>query len=68
MIEYTPGYVADHWCAKGHFLLCLQGRLETETEDGRVFILAPGMSYQVGDDCESHRSSTDAGATLFVVD
>jgi hypothetical protein len=24
MVEYTPGYVADHWCQKGHVLLVLQ--------------------------------------------
>jgi hypothetical protein len=30
MVEYTPGYVSDHWCKKGHILLCLQGQLHTE--------------------------------------
>lgn len=68
MVEYTPGYLADHWCVKGHILLCLDGELQTELEDGRVFTLAPGVSYQVADDAESHRSSTSVGATLFVVD
>ena len=68
MVEYSPGYVADHWCAKGHILLCLEGELETELEDGRVFRLAPGMSYQVADGAERHRSSTAVGATLFIVD
>ena len=29
---------------------------------------APGMSYQVADGAEPHRSSTSAGATLFIVD
>jgi quercetin dioxygenase-like cupin family protein len=68
MVEYTPGYLADHWCNKGHILLCLEGELETELEDGRRFSLKPGMSYQVADGAEAHRSSTDAGARLFVVD
>jgi hypothetical protein len=68
MVEYTPGYVADHWCVKGHILLCVQGELHTELEDGRTFILRPGMSYQVADNAEAHRSSTAAGATLFIVD
>jgi hypothetical protein len=68
MVEYTPGYVADHWCAKGHVLLCLAGELHTELEDGRCFLLTPGMSYQVADNAEAHRSSTAVGATLFVVD
>lgn len=67
-VEYTPGYVSDHWCSKGHILLCLAGELHTELEDGRVFVLQPGMSYQVGDGAEAHRSSAPKGATLFIVD
>lgn len=68
LVEYTPGYVADHWCIKGHILFCLEGELRTELEDGRTFTLMPGMSYQVGDRAEPHRSSTVAGARLFIVD
>jgi quercetin dioxygenase-like cupin family protein len=68
MVEYTPGYVADHWCSKGHILLCLEGELETELEDGRRFTLTPGMSYQVADGAEAHKSSTAVGAKLFIVD
>ncbi|CAE6903843.1 MULTISPECIES: DHCW motif cupin fold protein [Pseudomonas] len=68
MVEYSPGYLADHWCRKGHVLLCLEGELHTELEDGRVFVLRPGMSYQVADDAEAHRSFTEQGARLFVVD
>ncbi len=68
MVEYTPGYLADHWCEKGHVLLVLEGRLETELEDGRRFTMTPGMSYQVADRAEAHRSSTDIGAKLFIVD
>ena len=68
MVEYSPGYRADHWCRKGHILLCLDGELHTELADGRIFTLTPGMSYQVADDAEPHRSSTDAGARLFIVD
>jgi len=68
MVEYSPGYVADHWCVKGHILLCLEGELHTELEDGRKFTLAPGMSYQVADASEAHRSRTELGARLFIVD
>jgi quercetin dioxygenase-like cupin family protein len=68
MVEYTPGYLADHWCSKGHILFCLEGELCTELEDGRKYILKPGMSYQVADNAEAHRSSTAVGAKLFVVD
>ncbi|MEX2643458.1 MAG: DHCW motif cupin fold protein [Acetobacterales bacterium] len=68
MVEYSPGYEADHWCSKGHVLLCLEGELETTLEDGRVFMLKPGMSYQVADGAEPHRSRTATGAKLFIVD
>jgi very-short-patch-repair endonuclease len=68
MVEYTPGYVSDHWCEKGHVLLCLQGELHTELKDGRTFVLKAGMSYQVGDGAEPHRSTAPQGATLFIVD
>ena len=67
-VEYTPGYLADHWCLKGHILLCTEGELHTELDDGRTFTLLPGMSYQVADNAESHRSYTHVGAKLFIVD
>ncbi|XXF07636.1 DHCW motif cupin fold protein [Pseudomonas sp. D2-3] len=68
MVEYTAGYLADHWCKKGHILLCLEGELHTELEDGRRFVMTQGMSYQVADEAEAHRSSTTRGARLFIVD
>ena len=68
MVEYTPGYLADHWCHKGHVLLVLEGELTTELQDGRKFVLTPGMSYQVADAANPHRSFTEKGAKLFIVD
>lgn len=68
MVEYSPGYLADHWCSKGHILLCLEGELQTELADGRRFTLTPGISYHVADGAEPHRSSTSTGAKLFIVD
>ena len=68
MVEYTPGYLADHWCKKGHVLLVMEGELLTELDDGRKFTLTPGTSYQVADDVNPHRSSTEGGAKLFIVD
>ncbi len=69
MVEYSPGYLADHWCEKGHILLVLEGELETELADGRRSVLMPGQSYQVADGAEPHRSRTGAtGARLFIVD
>jgi hypothetical protein len=68
IVEYTAGYLADHWCSKGHILMCLEGQFDTKLQDGRKFILTPGMSYQVADNSEAHRSSTATGAKLFIVD
>lgn len=67
-VDYSPGYVADHWCQKGHILFVLEGQLETELEDGRKFTMIAGQSYQVADGAEPHRSSTTSGAKLFIVD
>ena len=68
MVEYTPGYLADHWCQKGHVLLVLEGELQTELADGRTVVLKPGQSYQVADGALAHRSRTKDGAKLFIVD
>lgn len=68
MVEYSAGYKADHWCSKGHILLCLEGQLTVELEGGAEAVLKPGMSYQVADGAEPHRSRTESGCRLFIVD
>ncbi|MEQ1678743.1 MAG: DHCW motif cupin fold protein [Chitinophagaceae bacterium] len=68
IVEYSPGYKADHWCSKGHVLFCLEGEMETELADGRIFTLTAGMNYLVGDNNEAHRSATANGCRLFIVD
>ena len=68
MVEYSPGYKADHWCSRGHVILVLEGELVTELHDGRSVRLTPGMSYQVAENAAPHRSRTEAGAKLFIVD
>jgi hypothetical protein len=69
MVEYTAGYLADHWCDRGHVLLVLAGELVSELRDGRIAVLTAGMSYQVSDFGDAaHRSSTKTGAKLFIVD
>jgi hypothetical protein len=68
IVEYSPDYLADHWCNRGHVLLVLNGELVTELQDGRSVTLTPGMSYQVADDAVPHRSRTSGGAKLFIVD
>jgi hypothetical protein len=68
MVRYTAGYLADHWCERGHVLLVLHGTLHTELQDGTTVTLAAGQSYAVADGASSHRSRTRDGATLFIVD
>ena len=68
MVEYQPGYAANHWCEKGHIIFCIEGRLDTELADGRKFTMRAGDSYQVADGMDAHRSSTAVGAKLFIVD
>jgi quercetin dioxygenase-like cupin family protein len=68
MVEYSAGYAADHWCSKGHVVLCLEGEIETTLSGGGSFTLTPGKSYQVADGASSHRSSSKMGAKLFIVD
>ena len=67
-VEYTPGYKADHWCSKGHIILCLEGEMHTELQDGRILKLTAGMTYFVGDNCEAHQTLTQTGCKLFIVD
>ena len=68
MVEYSPGYKADHWCKKGHIIYCIAGEMDTELKDGRVMRLSKGMCYFVGDNNEEHRTSSLNGCKLFIVD
>ena len=68
MVRYSPGYLADHWCNRGHVILVLTGELLTELKDGSAHRMGPGMSYQVAENAAPHRSRTAEGATLFIVD
>jgi hypothetical protein len=68
MVRYSPGYLADHWCTRGHVLLVLTGTLVTELQSGSAVTLHAGQSYTVADGASSHRSHTADGATLFIVD
>lgn len=68
IVEYSAGYVADHWCNRGHVLYVLKGELLTELASGEQFTLTAGTSYQVAENAAPHRSRTSTGATLFIVD
>lgn len=68
MVEYSPGYIADHWCPKGHVIFCVEGSLDIEIKDSKRLRLEKGQSYHVGDGDPPHRSRTAEGAKLFIVD
>ncbi|MGB3006193.1 MAG: DHCW motif cupin fold protein [Chitinophagaceae bacterium] len=68
LVEYSPGYKADHWCSKGHIIYCLEGEMETELYDGRIMKLSKDMCYFTGDENEAHRTSSKTGCKLFIVD
>ena len=68
MVEYSSNYKADHWCSKGHIILCMEGEMDTELKDGRSMKLSKGMCYFVGDNNEAHRTSSENGCKLFIVD
>ncbi len=68
IVEYSAGYLADHWCERGHVVHVIEGELVTELRDGRRFSLAAGESYVVANGDGAHRSSTTAGARLLIVD
>lgn len=68
IVEYSPGYLADHWCRKGHIVHCLEGEFVNEQENGGRTVMTTGMTYVVSDGASSHRSRTEGGATLLIVD
>jgi len=68
LVEYSAGYLADHWCQKGHIVHCLEGEFSSEFENGDVFILTKGMSYIVSDNLSSHRSISQNGVKLLIID
>lgn len=69
VVEYSPGYAADHWCAKGHIIYCIEGEMVSELKDGSLSVLKKGMSYHVTDDNQNpHRSRTANGCKLFIID
>ena len=68
IVAYSPGYLADHWCRKGHIVHCLEGELISEMESGETFHLLPGMTYVVSDELSSHRSKTTTTVKLLIID
>lgn len=68
IVTYSPGYLADHWCKKGHIVHCLEGSFTSEMESGEEYVLQQGMTYVVSDDLSTHRSRTEEGVKLLIID
>jgi len=68
IVEYSAGYLADHWCHKGHIVHCLEGEFVSEMEDGASFRLSTGMTYVVSDELSAHRSVSEKGVKLLIID
>ena len=68
IVEYEAGYMANHWCQKGHIVHCLEGEFVSELENGPFQTLTKGMTYIVTDDMSSHRSTTRTGVKLLIID
>jgi mannose-6-phosphate isomerase class I len=68
IVEYSAGYLADHWCEKGHIVHCLEGSFITEFKSGKKCTLTKGMSYVVSDMLSSHRSFSGSGVKLLIID
>ena len=68
VVEYSKGYKADHWCEKGHIVYCLEGEVVNERQGASSSVLTPGMSYIVSDELSSHRSISETGVKLLIID
>ncbi len=68
IVEYSKGYMADHWCQKGHIVHCLDGEFVSESQDGKEFIMTKGSTYVVSDGLSSHRSISKNGVKLMIID
>jgi len=68
LVEYSKGYLADHWCHKGHIVHCLEGEFVSELQSGELVKLEKGGTYVVSDELSSHRSVTEKGVKLLIVD
>lgn len=42
IVTYSAGYLADHWCQKGHIVYCLAGSFVSEWKMGQHSHLARG--------------------------
>ena len=68
LVEYSNEYLADHWCQKGHIVHCLDGEFISELKTGEKIKLTKGETYVVSDELSSHRSVSENGVKLLIID
>jgi uncharacterized cupin superfamily protein len=68
LVVYSKNYLANHWCQKGHIVHCLEGEVINELKDGSKTLLSAGMSYVVSDKLSTHRSISQTGVRLIIID
>jgi len=69
IVEYSKGFVADHFCERGHVGLVLEGELQIKLKDRKTFQLKLGMSFLLADDkTNPHTVISDNGAKIFIID
>ena len=68
IVEHSKGYLADHWCTKGHIVHCIEGEFVSELKNGEKYVFTKGMTYVVSDELSSHRSITENGVKLLIID
>ncbi len=69
IVEFEPGFKADHYCPRGHVLLVLEGEVRIRLKDGKEYKLTPSMSFQASDDeANPHYVYSDKGGKVFIVD
>jgi quercetin dioxygenase-like cupin family protein len=68
IVEYSAGFLADHFCPRGHVFYVLEGTVLVELKDGQTFTLQAGQDF-IAADCENgHRISSSTGAKVFIAD
>lgn len=68
IVQYSANYLADHWCQKGHIVHCLEGEFINELANSDKFIMTQGMTYVVSDEMSTHRSLSQVGVRLLIID
>jgi hypothetical protein len=69
VVDFSAGFVSDHYCSRGHVVFVLEGDHIIKLKDGTQHILTAGMSFQTADDeINPHLAMSNKGGRVFIVD